>query len=199
MRTNTPSLYLTRSKLRADLLALFFLNPEASYYLRELERRLEVSPGALARELDWQNSEDEIVLTASGQRFVPRMRILRQDDPAEKKSSRDKLDVYRLGFQMPGQLRNLRWERYPHVAPGEDQLEVEIHATGLNFRDIMYALGLLSDEAIENGFAGATLGLEFTGTVIHAGSKTSGFAPGDKVVLCSVGAGATMAALAVEW
>lgn len=137
---------------------------------------------ALARELDWQNSEDEIVLTASGQRFVPRMRILHQDDPAEKKSSRDQLDVYRLGFQMPGQLRNLRWERYPHVAPGEDQLEVEIHATGLNFRDIMYALGLLSDEAIENGFAGATLGLEFTGTVIHAGSKTSGFAPGDKVV-----------------
>ncbi len=51
MRTNIASFYLTRSKLRTDLLALFFLNPEASYYLRELERRLKVSPGALAREL----------------------------------------------------------------------------------------------------------------------------------------------------
>ena len=51
MRTIGTSFYLTRSKLRTDLLALFFLNPEASYYLRELERRLKVSPGALAREL----------------------------------------------------------------------------------------------------------------------------------------------------
>lgn len=51
MRTNKTHFFLTRSKLRADLLALFFLNLGASYYLRELERRLEVSPGALAREL----------------------------------------------------------------------------------------------------------------------------------------------------
>jgi len=51
MRTTFSPLYLTRSKLRTDLLGLFFLNPEASYYLRELERRLKASPGALAREL----------------------------------------------------------------------------------------------------------------------------------------------------
>ncbi len=43
--------YLTRSKLRRDLLTLFFLNPGQSYYLRELERRLGASPGTLAREL----------------------------------------------------------------------------------------------------------------------------------------------------
>ena len=43
--------YLTKSKLRGELLALFFLNPDDSYYLRELERKLRVSPGALAREL----------------------------------------------------------------------------------------------------------------------------------------------------
>ena len=51
MRTTALPFYLTRSRLRSDLLALFFLNPENSHYLRELGRRLGVSPGALAREL----------------------------------------------------------------------------------------------------------------------------------------------------
>lgn len=58
MRTNGPiSLYLTKSKLRGELLALFFLNPDNSYYLRELERKLEASPGALARELKTLSEE----------------------------------------------------------------------------------------------------------------------------------------------
>src|SRR3546814_20284282 len=47
----------------------------------------------------------------------------------------------------------------------------------------MYALGLLSDEAIENGFAGPTLGLEFAGTVLRAGPDAGGdYQPGDAVV-----------------
>ena len=51
MRTDVLPLYLTKSRVRGDLLALFFLNPKASYYLREMERRLNVSAGTLAREL----------------------------------------------------------------------------------------------------------------------------------------------------
>jgi phthiocerol/phenolphthiocerol synthesis type-I polyketide synthase C len=87
-----------------------------------------------------------------------------------------------LGFQLPGQLRNLRWEAHPRreLAPGE--IEVDVRATGLNFRDVMYALGLLSDEAIENGFAGPTLGFEFAGVVSRTGSEDSIFNAGDEVV-----------------
>ena len=51
MRTNISPVYLTKSRTRTDLLTLFFLNPESSYYLRELERRFGYSPGLLAREL----------------------------------------------------------------------------------------------------------------------------------------------------
>ncbi|HYG44475.1 MAG TPA: type I polyketide synthase, partial [Bordetella sp.] len=41
----------------------------------------------------------------------------------------------------------------------------------------------LSDEAIENGFAGPTLGLEFAGTVLRAGPEAGGdYQPGDAVV-----------------
>jgi len=83
---------------------------------------------------------------------------------------------------MPGQLRNLRWEKHPRTVPGSLDLEVEVRATGLNFRDVMYALGMLSDEAVENGFAGPSLGLEFAGIVRTVGSGIIGFAPGDHVV-----------------
>ena len=57
-----------------------------------------------------------------------------------------------------------------------------MRATGLNFRDVMYAMGILSDEAVENGFAGATLGMECSGDVVAIGPDVTGFKVGDPVV-----------------
>jgi predicted nucleotidyltransferase len=45
------SLYITKSKIRQDLLTLFFTNPSQKYYLRELERTLGYSAGSIRREL----------------------------------------------------------------------------------------------------------------------------------------------------
>ena len=144
---------------------------------------LGVTAGALARELLDGDAEQEIILTAAGERYAPRlgMRDLRrhQDHPAPPTDAGSNV---RLGFALPGQLKNLRWERYPRSAPSEDQVEVAVKATGLNFRDIMYSLGLLSDEAMESGFAGPSLGLEFSGVVLGVGPGAGGFAPGDAVV-----------------
>ena len=57
LRTSEVSFYLTKSRVRSDLLTLFFLHPERSYYLRELQRQLQTSPGTLARELKFFWSE----------------------------------------------------------------------------------------------------------------------------------------------
>lgn len=45
------TLYITKSKIRQDLLALFFTNPSKKYYLRELQRLLGYSAGSIRREL----------------------------------------------------------------------------------------------------------------------------------------------------
>ena len=45
------SLYITKSKIRRDLLTLFFTNPSQKYYLRELQRILGYSAGSIRREL----------------------------------------------------------------------------------------------------------------------------------------------------
>ncbi len=45
------TLYITKSKIRRDLLALYFTNPSQRYYLRELHRILGYSAGSIRREL----------------------------------------------------------------------------------------------------------------------------------------------------
>jgi NADPH:quinone reductase-like Zn-dependent oxidoreductase/NAD(P)-dependent dehydrogenase (short-subunit alcohol dehydrogenase family)/acyl carrier protein len=142
---------------------------------------MEAVAAALDLEFAGQDEEREVVVTAAGGRFVPRLR-LRPRHGGRESAVAAKASVTRLCFPMPGQLRNLRWEEQPRVVPGEGELEVEVQATGLNFRDVMYALGMLSDEAIENGFAGPSLGLEFAGVVRGVGGQAAGFAVGDRVV-----------------
>lgn len=138
---------------------------------------------ALARELSAGDGETEVILTSNGERYAPRLGLAREprSEPPQAAEAAATHDV-RLGFTVPGQLRNLSWKSVPRVVPHGDQIEVAIHATGLNFRDVMYALGLLSDEAVEKGFAGPSLGLEFAGTVLNSGPDASEFAPGDAVV-----------------
>jgi predicted nucleotidyltransferase len=45
------SLYIAKSKIRQDLLALFFTNQSKKYYLREIQRILGYSAGSIRREL----------------------------------------------------------------------------------------------------------------------------------------------------
>lgn len=162
------------------------INEASNYTVRlvdlEAPQAIETSATALDREFEQPDNEQEVILTAQGERYAPRLRLETRPDSQEQKTPEIEPPTLSLGFQLPGQLRNLRWEAHPRRAPADDEIEVEIHATGLNFRDVMYALGLLSDEAIENGFAGPTLGLEFSGIVRGVGAKALGFAPGDLVV-----------------
>ena len=140
----------------------------------------EVIITALEKELNNQDNEQEIIITSNGARYAPRLHSENDLCPNDHKNIEN--PTITLGFQFPGQLRNLRWEAHLPKTPNEDEVEIDVHATGLNFRDIMYTLGLLSDEAVENGFSGPTLGLEFSGTIKKVGSNIKNFSEGDKVL-----------------
>lgn len=88
----------------------------------------------------------------------------------------------RLDFRVPGQLRNLLWLNDPERPLKDHEIEVRPRAVGLNFRDVMYLMGLLPDEAVENGFAGASLGLEMAGVVSRVGPRVKDHLPGDAVM-----------------
>ena len=90
-----------------------------------------------------------------------------------------------LALGRDGAVDTLRWNPAPRRAPLPGEVEIEVAATGLNFRDLMWAQRLLPPEALEDGFAGATLGMECAGTIVRAGAgsplargtRVIGFAP----------------------
>lgn len=127
------------------------------------------------------DSENELVMTQEGTRFATRLRTLPAPHPHTASNPAPR-QAMTLGFALPGQLRQLQWRPRQLPELGADEVEVRVKATGLNFRDVMYTLGLLSDEAIENGFAGPTLGLEFSGEIVAVGSNVTHLAPGQGVV-----------------
>ncbi|ARE39414.1 Malonyl CoA-acyl carrier protein transacylase [Rhodovulum sp. P5] len=119
------------------------------------------------------SEEQEILLTAEGA-HCPRLIPV---DPTAVADGARRLTVARRGAAQAG----LRWTPVPDVDLSEDAVEIDVAAAGLNFRDVMWAQGLLPPEALEEGFAGACLGMECAGTVRRAGPK-AGFAPGDAVL-----------------
>lgn len=131
---------------------------------------------ALLHALARPDDEREVVLR-NGVREA-----LRLDEARPLPQPASPAERFELRFDLPGQLRNLAWRRVDARDPGAREVEVAVRSVGLNFRDVMYALGLLSDEIIEDGFSGPSLGLEFSGVVTRIGAEVTEIAPGDAVL-----------------
>jgi acyl transferase domain-containing protein/NADPH:quinone reductase-like Zn-dependent oxidoreductase len=104
------------------------------------------------------------------------------------------IDQYGLALALDrGQgsgFETLDWRPSPRRAPDCGEVEIAVEATGLNFRDIMWSLGVLPEEALENGFSGLGLGMECTGTVVRAGEGAR-WPVGARVMAFAAGAFAT--------
>jgi NADPH:quinone reductase-like Zn-dependent oxidoreductase/SAM-dependent methyltransferase len=76
-----------------------------------------------------------------------------------------------------GQLDSFRFVRdtSTNQALAEDEVEVQVKATGINFMDMMVILGQI---------AGSYIGAEYSGVISRVGSAVKNFQPGDRV--CSM-------------
>ncbi|WP_178133513.1 type I polyketide synthase [Vineibacter terrae] len=88
----------------------------------------------------------------------------------------------RLVIDRAGQGDGFVWRPVTRRAPAAHEVEVKVSATGLNFRDVMWSLGLLPDEALENGFTGPTIGMECAGVVTAVGAEVKNLRVGERVV-----------------
>jgi NADPH:quinone reductase-like Zn-dependent oxidoreductase/acyl carrier protein len=96
-----------------------------------------------------------------------------------------------------GGLDTLRWRAVARRVPGPGEIEIAVAAAGLNFRDVMWAMGALPEEAIEDGFSGTGLGMECAGVVTRAGAGAR-LREGDAVVAFAAGALATHVTVAED-
>ncbi|MEN8129657.1 MAG: type I polyketide synthase [Pseudomonadota bacterium] len=74
------------------------------------------------------------------------------------------------------------------MSPERDQIQVEMRAAGLNFKDVLNALGLLKQHAEECGieYQALPLGFEGAGVVVACGPDAE-FEVGDEVILSHLG------------
>ncbi|MEM6331349.1 MAG: SDR family NAD(P)-dependent oxidoreductase, partial [Planctomycetota bacterium] len=86
--------------------------------------------------------------------------------------------AYQLRTTKPGTLEALRYEPVERRPPAAGEVEIEVHAAGLNFSDVLKALGLypgVTDAVVP-------LGIEASGVVTAVGEGVSRFAVGDAVL-----------------
>lgn len=142
----------------------------------------------LCDELATPDNEPDVVLSPAG-RLVPRLHVglPRVHLPATESAG----EAWRLEIRRPGLLSSLHWQPFAPRPPRGDEVAIEIAAAGLNFRDVMWALGMLPDEALLDGFSGPGLGLECAGTVRAVGPDVTDLTPGDQVIAIAPAALAT--------
>ena len=99
----------------------------------------------------------------------------------------------RLKITALGQLENLFMARVERRIPGPEEVEITVKAAGLNFKDVLHALGMLQAMNPEGKPVSAPemdFGLEAVGTISALGSRVTGFTIGEVVI-----AGVTRGAL----
>ncbi len=128
---------------------------------------------ALGDEILLGDEEPEVALRGAT-RFVPRLSHSRQA-PARPQLARPAAESFRLEIPTPGTLENLRLSPVRREPPGQGEVEIEVQAAGLNFRDVMSALGTYPSGPMP-------LGLESAGRVVAVGEGVRGLAVGDEVM-----------------
>jgi len=145
---------------------------------------------SLVRELHEDDFEEEVAFRGD-QRFVRRLHrtsLQLGSEPEEPRQLSAETGSFRLEIISPGSLETLTLRGMPDIRPGPGEISVRVLAAGLNFRDVMLALGMLPAEAFRGDTDKPLLGLEFSGVVLECGEGVKEFRPGDEVI--AVGAGA---------
>jgi acyl transferase domain-containing protein/thioesterase domain-containing protein/acyl carrier protein len=136
---------------------------------------------AIARELAANTAEGQVAFL-EGKRFVPRL----VHDPSivvdASDEGRQLLTVpadrpFQLRITQAGSLDALRLVPIEREPPATGQVEIVVHAAGLNFSDVLKALGLYP--GIKDAIV--PLGIEASGVVTAVGEGVSRFQVGDEV------------------
>ncbi|HVE82358.1 MAG TPA: beta-ketoacyl synthase N-terminal-like domain-containing protein, partial [Myxococcales bacterium] len=155
-------------------------HPELGCRLVDLDGDTEGLAAALAPE----DGEPQVALRG-GARFVAR---LVQRPPGERPRIPAGDRSWRLEIGAVGQLDQLAMVEVDRRPPGPGEVELEVEAAGLNFIDVLTALGALGDSVprlVAGGdFTG--LGAECAGRVTRAGPGVS-LVPGQRVLAAASG------------
>lgn len=129
----------------------------------------------LFTELNSQADAENQIAYRQGIRYVAR--LIRRNSP-QATATQLKISSY-------GMLDNLNLVPYQRQAPKPGEVEIRVCAAGLNFRDILNALGMLQEYLEKTGYAKAVdilLGGECAGKIVAVGEGVEKLKIGDEVI-----------------
>ncbi|NET55353.1 MAG: SDR family oxidoreductase [Symploca sp. SIO2E6] len=98
------------------------------------------------------------------------------------------IENFNLGIAEPGLLDELAFYPASRPKPGIGEVEIEVLASGLEFRNVLHALGTMDTDLNEVERSGIINGSEIAGTICSIGEGVDGFNIGDEVFgFCSSG------------
>ena len=154
--------------------------------------RLDLDPSAgqdemptLMTELLVSDREDQVAYR-QGARYVARLvRHRSQALESENQWQIPANEPFQLKISEYGILENLTLAPMTRRPPEPGEVEVQVRAVGLNFRDVLNALGMLKEYTEQMGVTAATdlpFGGECSGTVVAVGQNVSQVKVGDEVI-----------------
>jgi len=121
-------------------------------------------------------ADDDWVAYRHGTRFAARI---------ERAAGIERIAAPALALRSSGSLDSIAWLPAERATLRPDEVEIEVVAAPLNFRDVVSAVGMFSDAM--------PLGAECAGIVSRVGSAVTRFTAGDEVVAFAPGALASFA------
>ncbi|MEM6365648.1 MAG: SDR family NAD(P)-dependent oxidoreductase, partial [Planctomycetota bacterium] len=160
--------------------------PDVPIRVIDLPCDWESSTVRLADALSAPKSEFQLAIRASDV-YAARLHSKQNNAPESASSDPDSTggrtlsipaSSYRLRFTDAGQLDSLHYEAHELPDPDSDQVQLKIHAAGLNFSDVLKVMGLypgITDPVVP-------LGIECSGVVTKVGPEVTRFKEGDEVL-----------------
>ncbi len=156
----------------------------------------ESAAASLLAELAGDTSEEREIAYRQGERFVAR--LVKSSGPSSG-SLQAPATPYRLQLPTYGSFDDFRFAEIDRTPPDAGQVEIEVHSAGLNFRDVLRALGMLQEYERPLGITSADLapfGFECAGVVTAVGPGVAHLAAGDEVL--AIGPGAIRSHIVLE-
>lgn len=138
----------------------------------------------LARELTSDNPETDVALRGD-ERYVHRLApwaTAEGQDAENAPVPATKVDAFEITVGSLGRFETLRYRETPRRAPEKGEIELQIRAAALNFKDVLKVLGMLPAKALESTYHSVGLGMEAAGVVTAVGEGVENYKVGDAVV-----------------
>ena len=165
--------------------------PETACRLIDINPAYQNQISELSQFIQSRNDVLEAVLDDSGWR-LPIAKNLGHDLPSRS----GPIEIQCLE---PGNLSSIKSISTVIPAIEDNEVLLEVTATALNFRDVMLALDMLPDQAVQSGIMQRSWGMECAGRIVKVGERVKDHTVGDRVVALAPGSMKTLVAVSTEF